>query len=92
VNFDKTGPNHPYMHQGVFQIYFYRFNEYLAAFTERTESHNAWLKYRISRFDAYARILKIYDINGIVASAHHFDYLCVQEAMAISRNPFNAIQ
>lgn len=91
-NFDGTDSNDPYMHQGVFQIYFYRFHEYLAAFTERTESHNAWLKYQISRFDAYSRILKIHDINGIVTSAHHFDHVCTQEAMAISRNPFDAVQ
>jgi hypothetical protein len=84
-HFDKTiDLDDPYQHQGVFQIYFYRFSEYLAAFTKKTASNNAWMAYQVSRFDAYTKILQLNDISGIVASAHHFDELCMQEAMNIA--------
>lgn len=84
-HFDKaTDLDDPYQHQGVFQIYFYRFSEYLSAFTKKTESNNAWMAYQISRFDVYTKILQLNHINGIVASAHHFDEICMQEAMNIA--------
>ena len=92
AHFDKADSDDPYLHQGVFQIYLYRFSEYLAAFTKKTESNNAWMAYQLSRFDAYTRILQLNDINGIVASAHHFDQMCIQEAITISRDPFNPFQ
>lgn len=84
-HFDKAiDLDDPYQHQGVFQIYAYRFSEYLAAFTKKTESNNAWMAYQVSRFDAYTEILQLNDLNGIVASAHHFDEVCMQEAMSIA--------
>lgn len=83
-HFDKPiDLDDPYQYQGVFQIYLYRFSEYLAAFTKTAESNNAWMTYQVSRFDAYAKILQLNDINGIVASARHFDEVCMQEAMNI---------
>lgn len=84
AHFDKADSDDPYLHQGVFQIYLYRFSEYLAAFTKKTESNNAWMAYQLSRFDAYTRILQLNDINGIVASVHHLDGVCSQEAMSIA--------
>jgi len=84
-HFDKAiDLDDPYHHQGVFQIYLYRFSEYLAAFTKKTESNNAWMAFQLSRFDAYTRILQLNDINGIIASMLDLDRLCAQEAMSIA--------
>jgi hypothetical protein len=74
----------PHQHQGVAQIYLYRFGEYQATFANAIESYRAWMAYQISRLDGYARILQIREIGGIVASARHFDEMCLQEAKRIA--------
>ena len=76
--------NDPHQHQGVAQIYLYRFAEYQAAFTNTTESYRGWMAYQVSRLDAYARIFKLREVGRIVASARHFDEVCMQEAERIT--------
>lgn len=86
-HFDRiSDPSDLYQHQGVAQIYLYRFSEYRASFTNTTESFSAWMAYQISRFDAYVRILQLNDIKGIIASSLHFDEFCLQEAMSIIKS------
>ena len=75
--------NDPHQHQGVFQTYYYRFSEFLAALANRTESHNGWMAYQLSRLDVYDRIIRFNDINCIVASSRHFDHMCLAEAERI---------
>lgn len=75
--------NDPHQHQGVAQIYLYRFSEYQAAFKGMSESYHEWMVYQVSRLDAYHRILQLNDINLITTSAYHFDEICKQEAMYI---------
>jgi hypothetical protein len=72
--------NDPHQHQGVAQIYLYRFAEYQAAFTNTTESYRGWMAYQVARLDAYARIFNLREIGGVVASARHFDGMCLQTA------------
>lgn len=76
--------NDPHQHQGVAQIYLYGFSEYQAAFTNTTESYRGWMAFQVSRLDAYARIFKLRQVCGVVASARHFDEMCLHEAERIA--------
>jgi len=88
----KQDPDDPFQHQGVVQIYLYRFQEYLSAFTGTADSFQAWMGFQVARFDAYSRILQLNDINAIMASVDHLDDYCIQHARAISGKPLNTVQ
>lgn len=88
----KQDPDDPFQHQGVIQIYLYRFQEYLSAFTGTVDSFHAWMGFQVARFDAYARILQLNDISAIIASVNHLDEYCSHHAMAISGKSLNTVQ
>jgi hypothetical protein len=93
AHFDKTiDLDDPFQYQGVIQIYLYRFQEYLSAFTGMTESSHAWMSFQVSRFDAYARMLQLNDINAIIASVYHFDEYCIHHARVVSGKSLNTAQ
>lgn len=76
----------PHQHQGVFQIYYYRFLEYRAEFSGTSSSHNAWMAFQLSRLDAYLRIVRLNGIIRIFTASTAFDYLCMERAMEIAMN------
>ncbi|MTI73511.1 MAG: hypothetical protein FH747_07640 [Stenotrophomonas sp.] len=76
----------PHQHQGVFQIYYYRFLEYREEFSGTSSSHNAWMAFQLSRLDAYLRIVRLNGIIRIFAASSAFDYLCMEKAMEIAMN------
>ena len=83
--FDKGLRKHdPHQHQGVFQIYYYRFEEYQAAFTGTLTSYYALLAFRLSRLDSYLRTVRLNSIIGIFTALTSMDYLCMEKAMDIA--------
>jgi hypothetical protein len=80
-HFDEAiDPDDPFKHQGVLQIYLYRFNEYLCAFTGTADSDRAWMAYQLARLDAYARILNLQDMDDITDNINRFDMRCMDDA------------
>jgi len=83
--FDKGLRKHdPHQHQGVFQIYYYRFEEYQAAFTGTLTSYYALLAFRLSRLDSYLRTVRLNSIIGIFTALNSMDHLCMEKAMDIA--------
>ena len=83
--FDKGLRKHdPHQHQGVFQIYYYRFEECQAAFTGTSASYYALLAFRLSRLDSYLRTVRLNSIIGIFTALTSMDYLCMEKAMDIA--------
>jgi len=83
--FDKGLRKHdPHQHQGVFQIYYYRFLEYRAEFYGTSPSHNAWMAFQQSRLDSYLRIARLNGIIRIFVASTSFDHLCMEKAMEIA--------
>ena len=79
--FDEGLRTHdPHQHQGVFQLYYYRFEEYLAAFTKTSESHAAWMGLQVRRFNSYLMALRARSVVGLWAGASALDYHCIEHA------------
>lgn len=74
----------PHQHQGVFQIYYYRFEQFRAAFTGTLPSYHALLAYRLSRLDSLLRIVQTNNIVGIFTSFTGLNNLCMEKAMKIA--------
>ncbi|MEW9572263.1 hypothetical protein ABQJ54_10920 [Rhodanobacter sp. Si-c] len=71
--------------QGVFDLYYQRYAQYLFAFMGKSESNNAWMDFQSSRLNAYVRILQSYNIDVITKSIFEFDRYCLkQTAMAFA--------
>lgn len=73
-----------HQHQGVFQIYYYRFEQYQAAFTGTSPSYYALLAYRLARLDSFLRTVRLNSILGIFTALTSMDYLCMEKAVEIA--------
>ena len=83
--FDEGLRKHdPHQHQGVFQLYYYRFEEYRASFMKTSESHAAWMGFQARRFDSYLMALRARSIVALWASASALDYQCIEHAHHIA--------
>lgn len=73
-----------HQHQGVFQLYYYRFCEFQAVFTDTKASYHGWMAYQLARLEAYKRLVQSNDINEICTAATRLDLACVEAAMNIA--------
>jgi hypothetical protein len=73
-----------HQHQGVFQLYYYRFCEFQAAFTDTKPSYHGRMAYQLARLEAYKRIVQSDKIVDICTAAARLDRACVEAAMNVA--------
>lgn len=75
----------PYIHQGVFLIYYNRFAQYKAALDRTTAVYHGWMAFQYARLHAYINILQLRDIDRIIMTAYYFDKLCIEKAQSLAK-------
>lgn len=72
-----------YIPHGTLQLLYHRFCALHAAFVDQTDTHRAWMAFRIAHLKAYATCHACIDIDGITLSLRGLDDYCMRCAEEI---------